>query len=332
MINEQVISKFVQYATDRDAFYKTTDPLLAASIDYSMMGAESRPHGAEHVAIKVMGHKIFSGKKYDGEFYDGTRKRYSEYKVTCRKTNDRGETTSMSAIGHNDVTADIVARYDADQPLFVFPFFIDGHLAAMFSVDYAVLRPKYAAFLSKVKPSRSVLLSLKDWLDESTVEYVHSDPEVVSKLAPSLLARIKGGSMKRGAGVSNIVCFPEGHKYSSYGFDLGTDEMISFKTDAAGRRLTGINSFPANQKFQARYGVKYITRKAMREEAEVLAGKDAQWKQIQQATMGRVIPQITSMPVMSSNDVTKVAVELPSNMTVSELSALLSGHGVKIVL
>ena len=245
------LTLFVQ---DRAAFNEkyADEPRTISLCNKMFLVTESRPQVAEHIAVTIMGHEICHEKKYDGMIVNnGQIARYSEYKVTCRRLQEDGKYSSMSSIQINDVSESIVARYVADQPLFVFPYFLDGHLAAMFSVDFAVIEPKYTNFLAtNTKVGRpSFSLALSDWLSHATVEFVHKDPEVVEQLAPMLRSKIyqSNPSLDRSnINMTGIVKFPEGHEFERFGFNFDTNRVISYARSVEGLERADNSSIKVN--------------------------------------------------------------------------------------
>ena len=263
------IEPLTLFVQDRDKFNEkyANEPRTIALCNKMFLVTESRPQVAEHIAITIMGHTICDEKKYDGMIVDnGHLIRYSEYKVTCRRIGEDGKYTSMSSIQINDVSAAIVARYVADQPLFVFPYFLEGHLAAMFSVDFSVIEPKYKNFLAtNTKAGRpSFTLALSDWLDQAKVEFVHADNSIVEQLSPTLQRKIYQ-STQRSNTMQGIVKFPQGHKFEHYGYNFDTDRVVSYIRHLQGQDRsdkTGIKIL----------GIGYVRWQDLKAEAEILSG------------------------------------------------------------
>ena len=237
----RLVKAVTMFVTDRDQFHSNyADNIeLSALCHEVFMKSESRPQLAEHIAITKMGHVVCREKKYDGMIFDnGQFVRYAEYKVTCRRTDADGNVGKMGSIPLNDVTQSIVDRYIQDQPLFVFPYFIDGHLAAMFSVDFSVIRPAYEKFLAtNDKPGRpSFGLPLGAWIDEATVEFVHKDLTIVAQLPPTLQAKIyqTHPDYQRSNSMTGIVKFPVGHQFERFGFNFDTDCVVSYAREPSG--------------------------------------------------------------------------------------------------
>jgi hypothetical protein len=181
-MSPDIIAAGKLYVTDRKTFTERYGESLHADyLDMLFMESETRPLIAEQLALLILGHTPLTIKKYDGKTDTG---RFVEAK--CRTLKSTASVLSKRAFANitaADVSQAIVDRYDADNPLFVFPFFIDGHLAAVFTVDYTVIAPKYKAKLAKPGKGRvSVTLSQKDWLHSATMAFVNSDPEVVKML------------------------------------------------------------------------------------------------------------------------------------------------------
>ena len=177
------------YVTNRAEFNKLykESPVTGAMLDEMFLESESRPDIAERIALKVLGHIPSRTKKgYDGETTDG---RAVEAKVRNAVTREDGTLPQgLTQITINDVSKTIIERYDIDNPLFVFPYFIDGHLAASFDVEYANIRHHYLNCLSNHTKGRcSFKLYASEWIKDSNVSFVHGDQNVVNKL-PKMLA------------------------------------------------------------------------------------------------------------------------------------------------
>ena len=243
-MDQILVEPLTLFVTDREQFdakYET-NPFVVAFAKNVFLESESRPQQAEHIAVIRMGHTICREKKYDGMIYsNGQFVRYSEFKVTCRRTDEDGNLGKMGSIQINDVTQDIVDRYIQDQPLFVFPYYIDGHLAAMLSVDFSVIRPAYEKCVKKFKGAdiygrKSFGLSLGSWINDATVEFVHKDTNIVEQLPPMMQRKIyqTHPDYQRSNSMTGIVKFPEDHQFARFGFNFDTDCVVSYARDPNG--------------------------------------------------------------------------------------------------
>lgn len=193
-MNPAVATAATMYATNRDAFIKEygADSLVEGLLDEIFLESESRPDLAERVALVVIGHKPSAEKRgYDGI---STAGRLIEAKVRNAVSNEYGHfPDGLTATTINDVSQAIIDRYDTDNPVFVFPYFLDGHLAAVFSVQYKDIRHKYVECLAKHKKGRvSFKMGAGVWIKKSEVSFMHRDPEVVAKLPKILAERATG--------------------------------------------------------------------------------------------------------------------------------------------
>lgn len=188
VIDPMVSEAALLYVTNRaemNRVYKEI-PIVEKMLDEMFLESESRPDIAERIALVALGHNPSPTKKgYDGSTQDG---RPVEAKVRNSVTREDGTLPKgIATITINDVSESIIQRYDEDNPLFVFPYFIDGHLAASFDVEYSVLRPYYVNCLTNtVKGRCSFKLSPTSWVDSAKVSFVHQNTQVVSKL-PKML-------------------------------------------------------------------------------------------------------------------------------------------------
>ena len=341
-----VTESLMLFVTDRDAFNtKYAGTVIPAFCNELMMESESRPHSAERIAILKMGHSIFREKKYDGWFYCGGKRRFSEYKVTCRYAKEDGTYTTMASIGINDVSRNVVDRYIADQPLFVFPYFIDGHLVAMFSVDFKYLQPKYEQFVAarlagkKVDGRARLTLSLQDWLAFSNVEYVHRNMDLVNKLGPTLRRKIQtsfstaptlGGIT---VALQNIVRFPAGHKFAEYGYDFGTETPYSFVCKPEGTEIRAKYSFK-NYATGKHFNISDL-RDSAAAQAGITVGPRPSPGKTQVVTKRPAIKVLNAMaqPNISGDfGKVRVTVELSDSITLGELRTKLSGTGARILI
>lgn len=325
-MDARLVEPYTLFATERELFLEKyqDNPLLIAAITDVFLLSESRPQQAEHIAIKMMGHEIHHDKKYDGMIVsqDGTFLRYSEYKVTCRRSND-GEISKISGVSINDVSQTILDRYIQDQPLFVFPFFVDGHLVAMFSVDFCVIRDEYERFLSRhaaktEKGRASFKLATSAWSDRCKIEYVHKNLELIRELPPVLQTRIYHTLPPQGELMNcQVIAFPTDHKFYGYGYNFTTERIVSYKVNPAGADRKERGGITINKVYYAQL--------EFRNAAAALS-------------TGTVVAQVTSLPkeprsssakpqkAPSSNGTFQVTVtyEFPETMSMAEVKRKLN--------
>ena len=317
-MDDILIEPLTLYVTDRAKFNEkyATEPRTVALVNNIFLAAESRPQQAEHVAISIMGHQVHRDKKYDGIILqNGVFCRYSEYKVTCRRTSDSGELGKMSSIQINDVTQTIVDRYIHDQPLFVFPYFIDGHLAAMFSVDFSVIRPVYENFLNtNIKQGRASFgLALGAWIDHATVEFVHKDVLLVDQLPPMMQDKIyQTNPLQRSSKMSGIVKFPAGHQFERFGYNFDTDRVVSYARDPEGR--------DRQSKSGIKIGIISYSDKTIKKAASLISGLTCPAMPVPRKSAGTVKVTSAQLPQSSApKRFVQFTQEITDDMTIADI-------------
>lgn len=182
-MNKLVFNAALLYTTDRRRFNSkfAHNRIVGALLDEIFLESESRPDLAERIAIAALGHIPSATKKgYDGETRDG---RMIEAKVRNFASINGRWPESQTSNSVNDVSWAIIERYQEDNPLFIFPYFYNGHLASIFSVDFEVIEPNYVACMNSTKPGRkSFKLPAAAWLEYSRVEFVNKNPSVIGLL------------------------------------------------------------------------------------------------------------------------------------------------------
>lgn len=188
-MDKDVLEVTKLYVTDRIRFKKqysnsVNSKLVEALLDQVFLNSESRPDLAEQVALYILGYTPRQGKRgYDGYTKKG---RPVEAKVRNAVSIDGKFPPGQKFSRINDVSQNIIDRYRADNPLFVFPYFFDGHFVAAYTIDYRHLDICYARCLEKHTKGRvSFTLSASYWLPNATLAYRHK-----SKLVQSYLPKI----------------------------------------------------------------------------------------------------------------------------------------------
>ena len=187
MKDNVVFKAALLYTTNRVQFQKKygDNKLAVGLLDEMFLESESRPDLAERIALIAIGCiPSITKKGYDGMTSMG---RPVEAKVrNYAGLMTAGRNRPYHSI--NDISQNIVNKYVEDNPLFVFPYFYDGHLAAAFSVDFLpTLHAWYQGVLDNHVTGRvSKTLGPSTWLENSTIAFQNKDKTVVEKL-PTVL-------------------------------------------------------------------------------------------------------------------------------------------------
>lgn len=172
------------YCTHRKVFNEmiedtTLDAVHKDYMDYLFIGANTRPDLAEKITIITVG-----GTPLDNKHgYDGFKKDvFYEAKIRTSDTIRCNTTSSKSILASvtiNDPSRSIYDKYDHDHPLFLFAFFIDGHLLVIFGVCWEELKPFFEDGLNKIhkkgKGSRNFSLTPSMWINYSDILFLHPD-------------------------------------------------------------------------------------------------------------------------------------------------------------
>lgn len=178
-MKKRVLEAARLFVTDRTEFQTqyADNPIVGELLEEVFLESESRPELCERIPIILLGHIPSDHKRG----YDGVTKAGRPIELKARNfVSQNGFYPIIDAsVTINDVSATIVERYQQDNPIMLFPYFFDGHLAAIFSVDYSVIHHRYQACLEKTHSGRkSFKLSAGYWINECNVEFVHSNPNV----------------------------------------------------------------------------------------------------------------------------------------------------------
>ena len=191
-MNKHVFNAASLYVTNRTKFNKqyARNELARELMHEIFLESESRPDLAERIAIALLGHIPSPTKRgYDGKTKSG---RPVEAKVRCFISVD-GKFENCTRLAFNDISRGIVDRYIADQPLFVFPFFYDGHLAAIFTTEFKNIHKFYEARLASDKGGRCCFnLAAKYWANDAKVAFVNNDESIVKMLPKPLYDKVVG--------------------------------------------------------------------------------------------------------------------------------------------
>ena len=183
MLDKAVFDAALLYTTDRTAFLRrySKNHLARGLLNEIFLESESRPDLAERVAIYALGHSPSVVKKgYDGWTRHG---RPVEAKVRNFVSVDGAFPSSQTSTTINDVSRSIVDRYKQDNPLFIFPYFYDGHLSTIFAVDYKHLDQYYEKCLANPKKGRiSFKLGASSWLPHARRVFSHQDQSILNYL------------------------------------------------------------------------------------------------------------------------------------------------------
>jgi hypothetical protein len=178
-MKKRVLEAAKLFVTDRTKFQiqYADNPIVGELLEEVFLESESRPELCERIPIILLGHVPSDHKRG----YDGVTKTGRPIELKARNyVSTNGEFPRIDAgTMINDVSDSILERYQQDNPLMLFPYFFDGHLAAIFSVDYSVINHRYQACLEKTHSGRkSFKLASGYWINECNVEFVHSNPNV----------------------------------------------------------------------------------------------------------------------------------------------------------
>ena len=205
----------IQYICNRTQFEidvqaGVVDSLYKAFFDEMFLNTTTAPQLAQKLVLLVLGYIPYSKKHgYDG-VTPPPRSQEVEEKMCMRMTQLTGKPpTGMTSTTINDPSQQIFDKYDVDKPLFVFPYFIDGHLIAIFSVEWNNLRQLYVDGLKQIankihsgKTSRSFSISFTSWNGSSTLAWYHHDVTIHKLLPKSILKgvndAIKSGRIAQG--------------------------------------------------------------------------------------------------------------------------------------
>lgn len=175
------------YVTDRPEFYRRygRNGLVHGLMDEIFLESESRPDLAERITVASLGYIPTTGKKgYDGHTRDG---RPIEVKVRNFVSKDSDWPRKQTSISINDVSWYIVERFVNDNPMILISYFYDGHMAAIFELDYCQIHRYYIDCLQRPQQGRcSFVLNVGDWMELAWPVYLHKDPAVVRLLPQSI--------------------------------------------------------------------------------------------------------------------------------------------------
>lgn len=169
------------YCTNRNRFMNEIESgnihyLHKVYLDDLFIGVDCRPKYAEIVAILIVGGEPLEGKmSFDG--YRDDNRTPLEAKCTCG-TSLKKLTASITI---NDPSQKIYDNYDNTNPIFVFPYFVDGHLLVVFEVSWQHLKPLFVDGLNNIlkknkegKQSRNFTLSPTKWIDNASIVFLNS--------------------------------------------------------------------------------------------------------------------------------------------------------------
>lgn len=193
-INPELLRVAEMYCCNRQQFDKevgsTIDPLHQDYLEMIMLNTTTRPDLAEIVPMHILGYEGKERKHgYDGR--DPVSLRDIEAKIRMAMTDEVGKLpSSLTSVTINDPSDNIFQKYETDNPLFVFVFYINGHLVACFNIEWSVLRPLYETGIAKIKAkgngARNFSISAKHWVNNCSVGWVNPNPSVVALLPKSL--------------------------------------------------------------------------------------------------------------------------------------------------
>lgn len=193
-INPEILRAAKLYCCDRQQFTAelgvSINPIHKDWLDMTMLNTTTRPDLAEIVPMDILGYEGKERKHgYDG--YDPITPRDVEAKIRMAMVDDKGKLpSSLTSITINDPSDNIFQKYEKDNPLFVFAYYINGHLVVCFHVEWSVLRPLYAEGIAKIKAkgngARNFSISAKQWINACSVAWSNPDPAVVALLPKSL--------------------------------------------------------------------------------------------------------------------------------------------------
>lgn len=189
---KEILNAAILYTTNRLEFLKKySGTLHEGYLNLLFLGAATRPDLAEEIAVILYGYSPIPKKHgFDGINENKTPK-YAEVKVRTtdserisKNCNKKGNSSNIGSITVNDPSQNIIDKYNKHSPVFLFPFYIDGHLICIFSQEWARLKPHYEKTIKNAKekteqgnpPARlSVSLTIPKWLPHSKLVFLNEN-------------------------------------------------------------------------------------------------------------------------------------------------------------
>lgn len=198
-MNPEILRIATLYCCNRALFDQelgiTIDTLHKEYLDLMMLNTTTRPDLAEVVPMSVLGYTGKTRKHgYDG--FDDILQRVVEAKIRMAMTGDDGKLPpTLTSITINDPSDNIFQKYENDNPLFLFAYYVNGHLAVCFHVEWSVLRPLYVKGIADIKAKgggrRNFSISVKHWANNCSVAWSNPDPAIIALLPKSLKSAMK---------------------------------------------------------------------------------------------------------------------------------------------
>jgi hypothetical protein len=182
-MNTTILDAATLYVTNKATFEKEFGNSLHKDyLDMLFLNAATRPDLAETITMTLLGITPYYTKHgYDGHM----TKRQVEVKVGTTTVDARAP-SSFAAISVNDISQTIIDRYDLDNPLFLFSYYVNGNLCAIFEVKWSDIRVKYVDALRNCKNRVTTKICPITWEDNAKIRFANSDPAVLALLPPTL--------------------------------------------------------------------------------------------------------------------------------------------------
>lgn len=189
-MNADILNAATLYTTDRKRFMvEMGNTLHQDYLDMLFMNATTRPDLAETVALILGGYTPKTEKHGLDGLPSETQPGYAEVKVYTTNTN-KDKHAQFGALTINDPSQNIVDKYNQTQAKFLFPTYIDGHLIAMFSVEWKHLKTIYDTEIARIHArnqnkaagsaaARNFSLTVSKWITHAKCEFVNPDTDMV---------------------------------------------------------------------------------------------------------------------------------------------------------